>query len=706
MNHEEHERHEENPLQGMDFVTRLGGARHFHLLFFVSFVFFVVMAFALFIPPFPVATFDAVKSQWRAADAWILDRHGEPLSRVRIDKSRRRGEWVALKDVSPALVDAVLLAEDHRFREHSGVDWMGLLGAARQTSRGERRGGSTLTMQLAAQLEPRLERGGQRGPVDKWRQLRQALALERAWSKDQILEAWLNLAPFRGEVEGVDAAARTLIGKGPSGLDRAESAILTTLVRAPNANPELVARRACALLDDDTACFSAQRLALGGLRAPRANTDGDAPHLARKLLTQPGERLVSTLDAGLQRFASQTLQRHLLELEGRNVRDGAVVVLDNETGALLAYVGSSGELSRSPEVDGAAAPRLAGSTLKPFLYALAIERRLLTAASILDDSPLAVSTVAGLYVPQNYDRLFKGPVTLRQALAGSLNVPAVRTLELVGYAPLHARLRELGLSTLDRDADHYGFGLALGGGEVTLVDLTRAYRALANGTGMDPRAAYIVSDILADPAARAGTFGLFNALATPYRASVKTGTSKDMRDNWAIGYTRRYTVGVWVGNFSGEAMHDVSGVSGAAPVWRDVMDRLMEAGEGAATVPPAGIRLAHTRLGGLEPDRDEWFIDGTQVERVVALAPGAAQPLLDSPVNGSTFAIDPDIPPDNQRIVVRARGVRGGERLALPDGSEVAANEAYLWAPTRGRHQVALVASDGRVLDRASIEVR
>jgi len=683
-------------------------------------------AASLFVPPYPVETFAAARSQWRAADAWLLDRGGERLSRVRIDFGRRRGDWTALADVSPALVDAVIASEDRRFASHAGVDWRGLAGAARQTSRGERRGGSTITMQLAAQLNPGLERGGRRDLLDKWRQVRQALAIERAWSKDEILEAWLNLAPFRGEIEGVDAAARAIAGKPPGGLDRAEAATLAALVRAPNASSDRVARRACALAaHDPEVCGEVQGLVAAGLGAGRrrAAFEGDAPHLARKLLARPGEAVRSTLDARLQRFAARTLERHIRELDGRNVHDGAVVVLDNASGDVLAYVGSSGELSPAPEVDGAAARRLAGSTLKPFLYSLAIERRLLTAASLLDDSPLAVATGAGLYVPQNYDRSFRGSVPLRQALAASLNVPAVRTLELVGYVPFHARLRALGFATLDRDAADYGFGLALGGGEVTLLDLTNAYRALANGGRYSPaafrpgarasvplqvvdeRAAFIVGDILADPAARAGTFGLASALATPYGASVKTGTSKDMRDNWTVGYTRRYTVGVWVGNFSGAAMHDVTGVTGAGPVWRDVMDYAMQ---GEAPIParaPPGVVRTAARFGGLAPDREEWFIAGTQVERVVHVAAGG-RARLESPADGAIFALDPDIPAARQRIVLRASGAVAGDRFVLPDGHAAPADEPFLWDPARGRQAVALVAADGRLLDRASIEVR
>jgi penicillin-binding protein 1C len=691
----------------------------------------VTLAFAvsLFIAPYPVSGFESVRSAWRASDAWLLDRSGEPLSRVRIDRERRRGEWLAADEVSPALVAAVLASEDRRFREHSGVDWLAMVGAFGQTAAGVRRGGSTLTMQLAAYLHTELETGGRRNLLDKWRQMRQALALERAWTKDRILEAWLNLTPFRGEVEGADAAARALLGKRAGGLDRVESALLAALVRAPNSSPSRVARRACVLLGrDEQACLIAQGIAAQGFytRQMRQVIEGDAPHLARKLLAAPGERLASTLDARVQRFATDTLQRHLRELEGRNVEDGALIVLDNATGEALAWVGSSGELSRAHEVDGVVAQRQAGSTLKPFLYALAIERRLLTAASILDDSPLAVTTPAGLYVPQNYDHSFKGHVSLRQALASSLNVPAVRTLTLVGYDAFHQQLRALGLASLTRDADHYGYALALGGADVTLVQLTNAYRALANGgrvapirtrisgaadaahvQAIGPGAAYIVGEILSDAAARALTFGLASPLATRYPASVKTGTSKDMRDNWAIGYTGRYTAGVWVGNFSGEAMHDVSGIAGAAPIWREVMDFLHEGNAPARPTAPPG--LVHQRVfyeGGIEPEREEWFLAGTEANRLVAVTAVAGRPRIESPSNGAVYAIDPDIPRERQRIKLTARATQQGAWFVLDDGRRARADAPLLWLPQPGVREAALLDAAGNELDRVRFEVR
>ena len=679
------------------------------------------------IAPYEVISYAAARAEWRSSDAWLLDRRGEPLSRVRIDKSRRRGDWVELGHVSPALIDAVLEAEDRRFRSHAGVDWLGLAGAFRETSTGGRRGGSTITMQLAAALHPELERSGRRDAAQKWRQVRQAIAMERSWSKDELLEAWLNLTAFRGELEGIDAAARALFAKRAAGLERAESALLAALVRSPNAPAARVAQRACVLLhQDEDACAAARSLASSGL-APRGRSlalEGDAPHLARRMLAAPGERIRSTLDARVQRFAAAALEQQLRELEARNVEDGAVVVLDNASGEVLAWVGSAGSLSSAAEVDGVTARRQPGSALKPFLYALALERRLLTAASIVDDSSLAVTTAAGLYVPQNYDHSFRGKVSLRTALGASLNVPAVRTLTLVGYEPFYEKLRALGFDTLTRRADHYGYSLALGGAEVSLLALANAYRTLANdgrhsavvlvpaqavaaGTQViDARAAYVIGDILADAGARAATFGLASPLATRYAASVKTGTSTEMRDNWAIGFSARHTVGVWVGNFSGEPMHDVSGVSGAAPVWREIMDFLHEGDVPQQRGAPAGlVRQAIEYANGIEPGRDEWFLAGTEVAQIFAVDTAPGRPRIVSPANGALLAVDPDIPPARQRVLVRVAGARPGTRLLIGSARH-SAQEQFLWRPTPGRHVLQLVDEKGVELDRVAVTVR
>ena len=288
-------------------------------------------------------------------------------------------------------------------------------------------------------------------------------------------------------------------------------------------------------------------------------------------------------------MARGVMQDHLRGLALHNVRDGAALVVDNATGDVLAYVGSAGPASRARHVDGVRARRQAGSTLKPFLYQLALERRYLTNASLLDDSPLGLDTATGVYLPQNYDRDFKGPVSVRTALGSSLNVPAVRALVLVGVEAFRDRLNALGYAGISEDGEFYGYSLALGSAEVSLWEQVAAYRTLARGglaaplrlRANDPAqapsrmlaadATFLVTDILGDRAARVTTFGLDNNMNTAFWSAAKTGTSKDMRDNWCIGYTDRYTVGVWVGNFEGDSMRDVSGVTGAAPAWHDIM---------------------------------------------------------------------------------------------------------------------------------------
>jgi penicillin-binding protein 1C len=588
------------------------------------------------------------------------------------------------------------------------------------------RGASTITMQLAGLLDPALgARAGGRSWGRKWDQALAARELEAGWSKQQILEAYLNLASFRGELQGVGAAARGLFGKAPSGLDAGESAILASLLRAPGAPQKTLARRACQLareIDKGADCASIEWQA--GLALNRASAPAAASPLARRLLDGKRLRVASTVDAGLQRFAAEALRRHLAALAERNVGDGAVVVIDNASGEVLAYVANNALSSSRSEVDGITALRQAGSTLKPFLYELAIERGQLTAASLLDDSPVDIPTVTGLYVPQNYDRQYRDLASVRTSLASSLNIPAVRTLVLAGLDRFYGRLRELGISSLDQDPDFYGYSLALGSADVSLLDLANAYRTLANGgltSGvvfepgaprpsarrvLDARAAFIVADILADRAARSTTFGLRNELATSFWSAVKTGTSKDMRDNWCLGFSSRYTVGVWVGNFDGRSMWDVSGVSGAAPVWRDVMDYLhRDRPSLAPAAPPGLVRQAVGFVPAVEPPRSEWFVRGTESAQVEVVAPAQRAPKILYPAERSVIALDPDIPDPLQRVDFRAQAGRG-LRWRLDDADLGPADQDVTWTPAPGRHALALVDGGGRSVARVEFEVR
>jgi penicillin-binding protein 1C len=666
-----------------------------------------------------------VQAAWRTSDARLLDRHGVPIDAIRIDMRVRRLAWTPLAEISPALGAAVLQAEDQRFMEHGGVD----LRAAGQAAwdnlfRARPRGASTITMQLAGLLDAELRAaGGGRSWRQKWNQALAARELEAGWSKGQILEAYLNLASFRGELQGVRAATQALFGKAPSGLDQAEASILAALLRAPGAAPRVVARRACALAQELKAqarCATIEWQTEVALGRPAAQpAPALARQAARKLLGEAGLSGRSTLDAGLQRVAFEALRRHLRELAGRNAGDGAVLVIDNASGELLAYVGNAG----NSEVDGVTALRQAGSTLKPFLYELALERRLLTAASLLDDSPIDIAAGAGMYVPQNYDRQFKGYASVRTSLASSLNIPAVRTLLTTGLERFHARLKELGLTSLTEDAQFYGPSLALGSADVSLLELANAYRTLANGgvhgtltlrpraldvgrRVLDAGASFIVGDILADRAARSVTFGLRNELATAYWSAVKTGTSKDMRDNWCLGYSDRYTVGVWVGNFDGQPMWDVSGVSGAAPVWRDVMDYLHRDRPGRqGSAPPALVRREVRFVPAHEAARPEWFLAGTESALIESVPAARRAPRIVYPADGSIIATDPDIPAQLERVVFRAQA-GAGLRWRL-DGADLgAADESAAWRPTGGEHRLELVDGAGKEIAASRFEVR
>ncbi len=309
------------------------------------------------------------------------------------------------------------------------------------------------------------------------------------------------------------------------------SKLLAALLPNPSAGPSEVARRACALSrDGDCNRFPGAAASMLGPARSLALDPGLAPHLSNRLLTEPGARVATTIDARIQTVAIRALRRQLLGLGGTRARDGAVVVADNATGEILAWVGGIGGASTAPAVDGAASYRQAGSTLKPFLYALGLEKGYLTPASILDDSPVQLDTASGLYVPQNYDRAFKGPVSARSALAGSLNVPAVRTLVLTGVEAFRDRLWDTGYRGLTESGEYYGYSLALGSAEVTLVEQVAAFRSLALGGRFSPlhvrkddkaapprvtttpQAAWLVSDMIADPNARASTFGMDSAL--------------------------------------------------------------------------------------------------------------------------------------------------------------------------------------------------
>ena len=680
-----------------------------------------------------VPKYSEVRAGYQASEAVLLDRHGTRLQELRADDNVRSLRWLQLDEISPALAAAVVYAEDRKFYTHHGVDWRGVGGAALRWIGGHGdRGASTITMQLAGLLDSRLHAGarGRHSVTQKLIQFTDAQSLESSWSKQQILEAYFNLVSFRGELRGIGAAAKGLFGAYASGLTDTESAILAAMLRSPNATAARVVLRACAILKGVRPAASCEllegrvrQLLAGAYSIPREVAL--APHVALRLLTNGRREVTSTLDGGLQRFVIESLSQHLAAVSAQNVHDGAVLVVDNETGDVLAYVGNTGAHSSAIHVDGVVARRQAGSTLKPFLYALAFEMRRLTAASLLDDSPLDVTVGHDIYRPQNYDHSFHGPVSARVALASSLNVPAVRTLQLVGVDALVERLGASGFTEL-RSAEDYGPSLALGSADINHWELVNAYRTFANSgvwselqlehgvvserhQAYRPATAFLISDILSDRESRAVTFGLENQLATRFWSAVKTGTSKDMRDNWCVGYSRRFTVGVWVGNFSGAPMWNVSGITGAAPVWAEVMNYLHADATAQLGAPLAPKGLIHRG--------NDWFLRGTEPVELAPLAPVLARsspsnlpsqtslPRITYPSSEMIVALDPDIAPERQRIALKASG---GEHLRwILNGRELgSASGIVLWRPVNGEQSLSLVDAADGVVDSVHFTVR
>jgi len=581
------------------------------------------------------------------------DRAGLPLRATRAADGSRGG-WTPLAEVDPRLVQAFVAAEDHRYFAHRGVDVRSVGRALRDNVAGGRRAGaSTLTMQTARLLVPTA-----RTLSGKLRQTLWALRLEANLPKRAILEQYLNRVPLGRASVGVSAAAELYFGASARELSLGEAALLAGIARSPSRdNPFTSPSRARARRDVVLARMRQLGLATAE-EVARARTEPVlppagraaflAPHFTARLLQEADAghlpsngTLRTSLDLELQALIESEVRHTVRTLGDRGARHAAAVVLDNATGEVLAWVGSPD--FHEPEVgqvDMVTSPRQPGSALKPFLYGLAFDRGH-TAATVLPDVPRSFASTLGPYRPQNYDRRFHGPVRAREALASSYNLPAVELADRVGVEAFLETLHRAGFASLKQGASHYGLGLALGTGDVTLLELAAAYRALANGgewmparftptePGQGParrervmsrEAAALVLDVLADADARAPGFGTTTPFDFPFPAAAKTGTSRHFTDNWAVGVTKGFTVAVWVGNFTGRPMEGVSGITGAGPLlYRSMLAAASRIPPGVLPAPEdAGLQPVRVcRLSGLRAASGceslvEWFIPGTE----------------------------------------------------------------------------------------------
>ncbi|MEM9280850.1 MAG: penicillin-binding protein 1C [Verrucomicrobiota bacterium] len=688
----------------------------------------------------------------------FTDLEDRPVRRL-LDGELRADEPATYGEFPKVLVNATLAAEDARFFSHNGIDYIGLGRAARDAALHGRflSGASTVSQQTIKLYSPLRQRTFKTKAIEIF----SARKLEMLKDKQTILTAYLNRLPYGNQFTGARAAARGYFGKPLGDLSLAEAALLAALPNKPTRlnpwrNYEGARKRQVWILrrmadvgyisEADFASALVEEIQL----LPGVTQTFQAPHFVElvmkqeadhiKVVEEQGASVCTTLDLGLQRFVESTVVAELtrLSFQHREVNDlqAAVVVIENETGAVRGLTGSRSFFgSRSGQINGAWTPRSPGSTLKPFTYLLALEAGY-HPASLLADTPIEYVTSSGSYQPVNFDRRFSGPVSLRHALANSLNVPAVKLLDqLGGPRTLHELIREeLEFSTLSQTASEYGLGLTLGNAEVRLLELTNAYACLARlgeyrpyhliernpdtieGSGsiqnqkgqvthptlFDPAATWLIADILSDRNARVAAFGLNSPLNFPFRVAAKTGTSTDFRDNWTIGYTPEFTVGVWVGRFNNRPLKGVSGAIGAAPIFHQIMSHLHLDREATWYARPDTIvaaevdRITGLRIGAqslpADRKRQDWFIDSqlprmasrsdfdkqgrsllpltfaqwwhsdaNHLDKKAALAPlpktVEPQPFrIISPLSGTVAFLDPDLPSQGGKFPLEIEG--------------------------------------------------
>jgi penicillin-binding protein 1C len=656
----------------------------------------------------------------------FVDRNGLPLGTI-LGRDDRHTAAVPLAAMSPAFLLAVRATEDRRFATHGALDPLATVRAlvSAVLRRNVPHGASTLTMQLARELVPVAP-----DALGKIEETIVAMRLENGLSKAQILEAYANRAPMGSNIYGVEAAARTYFGVDADELDLAQAAFLAGLPNDPvRLDPYL----------HPQASRARERMVLARMRdAGAIDASAETRAASEHLTVQPRAagilagahalfflaprvapdrvRVRTTLDRSLQRFVEAQMRDVVGALARADVRQAAAIVIDNRTGDVLAYAGSVDYFDDAAggRNDGVRALRQPGSTLKPFLYELALERRTVRPTTILADVPVTYALPgAHIYAPTDYSDRFEGPVRVRIALANSLNVPAVRVLERVGVPAFLDRLHALGFSHLTRSPDYYGLGLTLGGGEVSLYELARAYATLARGgapvalrtvldgavppdanagaAAGDPAWSF-VTDVLADPIARSAAFGTNSILSLPFPAAVKTGTSSDFRDTWTAGFTRDYTVAVWVGNFDGRPMRGISGVTGAAPLWNRIVMHLHARADPLAFDPPRGY--ARRRICATTGGRPGLGCPAVVVE---LLDPGdraasRAKP-ADLDARYDSYLISS---PDRDRLPTRILFPRDGDRFVRAPGRSLKLEIA-------GTHDVR-VWVDGRTLPRTGAD--
>ncbi|MCL5111069.1 MAG: PBP1A family penicillin-binding protein [Chloroflexi bacterium] len=613
---------------------------------------------------------------------FYYDRDGNQLYES-FDPEVGRHMLVSLADLPSYVIDATLAVEDPNFYDNPGFDPRSIARAFWQNFQqgGIVSGASTITQQLVRYTMFDEKQRYEQSYSRKIREALLAFQVSQWYSKDEILQRYLNEIWYGNLSYGIDAASWTYFGKHARELTLAESAFLVGLPQAPNTYDPYVnfkaakARQTYVLdrmeLHGYISVQEAEEAKAAPLNFVSPSTDIKSPHfvyyvrgqleqmLGRDRVNQGGLRVYTTLDSRLQQIGEETAAAHIATIKDRNANNAALVAMDPRTGEVLAMVGSVDywDTSIQGQVNVAVAERQPGSTLKPFTYATAFEQLGWSPATVLIDQPTNFPGGQGMppYSPKNHDLRFRGPVTVRNALAPSLNVPAVLTLQAIGVPALLQTLHRMGITSLPSDK-YWGLSITLGGGEVKLLDLVFAYQGFANGgkqvgapvppqrqvAGMreyepvsilrvtdemgnvlyeyqppegkevvSPQIAFQITDIISDDVARSPTYGLHSFLDIGRPAAAKTGTTDDYRDGWTVGFTPQLLAGVWVGNSDGSPMKDVYGVSGAGYIWGNFMKKALEDVPAVSFSRPDGlVRVKTCKITGLlASDSDPFMVE-------------------------------------------------------------------------------------------------
>ncbi len=694
----------------------------------------------------------------------VTDRNGYPLT---ISYQNRWNSYdnLPLYQIPDFLKIAFIAAEDQYYYEHGGIDWRARIMASWQNFRQQRRvrGASTITEQVVRMINPR-----PRTLWAKWLEGVEAMQLERNYSKADILEFYLNQLPYAANRRGVLQAARYYFDRDLSTLTHKEILALAVLARAPSSydlyrhvrkssstTPEKSLANATAktnLAINRLAEFLYQQQQLSATElaeikqepfnlqtpAPPVNASHFVNYVRQHFpaAAKPGESLRTTLDANVQNTVQNIVDDRLKNLENLGVHNAAVLVVDHRSGQILAWViggANSGNSSRPVpgyKIDAVTAPRQPGSALKPFLYTLALEAGW-TPATIIDDSPYSEAIGNGMHRFKNYSSGYYGKVTLREALGNSLNIPALHTIRFVGAGKYLATLHALGFTSLNKSADIYNEGLALGNGEVSLLELVQAYATLANHGIFQPlhflldhdssrrpqrifsdEAASLIANILSDSAARRLEFGENSVLNLPVQTAAKTGTSTDYRDAWTVGFNYRYVVGVWMGNLDRNPMNGVTGVIGPALVMRSIFADLNQNQQTAALylspkLIAENICIKTNSESGCLPST-EYFINGTQPSPSAgSKTPESSSIKFTLPTPGLQIAIDPRIPQAQQKLKFQLNGVAAGSEVAWVLNGKILGkthSDYYLWPLQKGKHQLsAAINNQGQIKELSPI---